>query len=82
MGNFRYKPSGKSSPGGQKAAGSRLAAQLEGERFPSSPTAPQSDPTSPTRTKINFILIGNKLERTTDRIWLAGHQLAVYMMAF
>lgn len=78
MGRFRYQPSGRSWPGGQKAAGSRLAARLEEERFPSPPTAPRSDLTSPARSRINFTSIGNTKwkKKNTDRIWIAGHQLA------
>lgn len=46
------KPSGRSWPGGQRAAASRLAARPEEERSPSPPAAPRSDQMSPGRTMI------------------------------
>lgn len=45
-----YKPSGRSWPGGRRAAESRLAARREQERFPAPPAAPRSGQMSPGRT--------------------------------
>lgn len=55
MNLFIYKPSGKSWPGGQRATGSKLAAQLMVEHFPALPTVPRSDQTSPARTRLTLI---------------------------
>lgn len=55
MGSSTYKPSERSWPGGQRAAGNRWAARLEEERSPSPPNAPRSDPTSPARTRISHV---------------------------
>lgn len=65
VGLARYKPSGRSWPGGQRAAESRLAARREQEHFPAPPAAPRSDPTSPARTRYAKIK-ERKVEIHTD----------------